>query len=573
MGKPWTLVWGIMWPFAKRISLILAFSAGSLFSQTNEVAAKLAFYDATTQKVIGHKKEAIALYERVIQLDPKNAAAFHAVADLWSEMGRPQQALSYSEQAWKLQPENRWFGALLAELYGKLGRPHDAIRVYRAMLERAPYDTDLRFSLIEALDQSGDVKGAIREVRSVQAYDLPEDFAPETEVLIYRHHLTGKKLTKALLASYKYYPNNVHAAFALGEIYREYGQVELAWEWFTVVESLEPNHPRVHLYLAQLAQESGKPGDAMTYLRKAFENPKADTENKFRILGMLLSRTDQFPLWRSEARQLAKILESSHPEDPRAATILGDLALQTNEFDAALKHYQKAIQEGNGNFQLWEQVLRLEASLAKWEELSRDGKKATELFPTHPLPFLYLGNAYFQLQAYRDAESAYREGKDLLFASDRGLEQKFLTSMAQLYHYMENHRMSDSCFEAALDIDPKDALSMNNYAYFLWLRGENLEKALSMAEFATKTFPFNPHYQDTKAVILGKLGRMDEALQVMQTAIVAGGDKYPEILENYGDLLHQGGRQEDAILQWKKALEAAGGTSEILEKKIQTGRP
>lgn len=562
-----------MWPSVKLTAAFFIFSLGALVGQPTEVSAKLAFYDATTQKVIGHKKEAIALYEKVIQLDPKNAAAYHAIADLWSEMGRPQQALPYAEQAWKFQPENRWFGALLAELYGKLARPEDAIRVYSAMIDRAPYDNDLRFSLIEAMDQAGDVKGALRELRGIKDYDLPPDFAQETEVLILKHHFTGKKLAKALLASFKYYPQNAHASFALGEMYREQGQLALAWEWFTVTESLEPTHPRVHLYLAQLAQETGKPGEAMVFLRKAFENPKADTENKFRILGMLLSRTEQFPLWRNEARQLAKILEASHPEDPRAATILGDLALQTNEFEQALKYYQKAIKEGNGGFQLWEQVLRLEASLAQWEDLSRDGKKATELFPTHPLPFLYLGNALFQLKEYEQADLAYRSGKDLLFASDRGLEQKFLTSMAQLYHYMEKYQKSDACFEAALDIDPKDALAMNNYAYFLSLRNDQLEKALSMAEFATKTHPLNPHYQDTKGIVLGKMGRLEEALTALRIALQAGGDKYPEILENYGDLLYQSGQQEEALVQWKKALEVLNAPSETLERKIQTGRP
>lgn len=145
--------------------------------------------------------------------------------------------------------------------------------------------------------------------------------------------------------------------------------------------------------------------------------------------------------------------------------------------------------------------------------------------------------------------------------------------MAQLYHYMEKYQKSDACFEAALDIDPKDALAINNYAYFLALRNDQLEKALSMAEFATKTHPLNPHYQDTKGMVLGKMGRLEEALSTLRIALQAGGDRYPEILENYGDLLYQSGQQEEALMQWKKALEVLNAPSETLERKIQTGRP
>lgn len=567
-----TSVWVTMLRCAKICLLLLGLSL-PLSAQENEVMAKLTFYNATTQKILGNKREAITLFESVVNMMPENAAAHHALADLWAELGRPQQALSHSEQAFKLEPSNRWFGALLAELYEKSNRYQDAIKVYRTMLTYFPDDTDLRYSLIEALDQSGNYKAAIREIRSIPQYEVSVDFAMESEVIVYKNNLKGKKLIKALQESFKYYKGNSFAAYALGEVYRESGKPEEAFNWFKKAGELDPEHPRVHLQLAQISQDAGKQAEAMKYLRLAFENPYADTENKFRILSMMLTHSERYPEWREEAQKLAVILESMYPDDPRASTILGDLSLQMYAFEDALKHYRNAINDGSDVFQLWEQVLRLEASLGHWELLADDARKATELFPTHPIPYLYLGNSLYQQKQYKTAEEAYLNGHGLLFESDKKLEHKFLISMGQLYHYMGEYSRSDSAYEAALDIEPQDALAMNNYAYFLALRGEQLEKALSMADFATRIYPRNPHYLDTRSLVLSKMGRYEEALECIKKALEVGGNKFAEIIENYGDILYATGQAEAAMEEWKKAASMLNTPSESLNRKIETGKP
>src|SRR5690606_8691962 len=98
-------------------------------------------------------------------------------------------------------------------------------------------------------------------------------------------------------------------------------------------------------------------------------------------------------------------------------------------------------------------------------------------------------------------------------------------------------------------------------------------KALSMADFATRIYPRNPHYLDTRSLVLSKMGRYEEALECIKKALEVGGNKFAEIIENYGDILYAAGQAEAAMEEWKKAASMLNTPSESLNRKIETGKP
>ncbi|PIH00848.1 hypothetical protein CS542_03555 [Pedobacter sp. IW39] len=48
---------------------------------------------------------------------------------------------------------------------------------------------------------------------------------------------------------------------------------------------------------------------------------------------------------------------------------------------------------------------------------------------------------------------------------------------------------ADQAFEKAVGLDPQNFLIMNNYAYYLALRNENLDKAEALITIAAKALP------------------------------------------------------------------------------------
>ncbi len=89
-----------------------------------------------------------------------------------------------------------------------------------------------------------------------------------------------------------------------------------------------------------------------------------------------------------------------------------------------------------------------------------------------------------------------------------------------------------------------------------------------MAERVTELTDRNPTYMDTQAWILFKLGRLEEARQLMRQAVALDGQKSRELLLHYGDILHALGEQFMAETYWKKALDK-GYDKAVIEERMQ----
>ncbi|MBK7384433.1 MAG: hypothetical protein IPI81_14055, partial [Flavobacteriales bacterium] len=63
-------------------------------------------------------------------------------------------------------------------------------------------------------------------------------------------------------------------------------------------------------------------------------------------------------------------------------------------------------------------------------------------------------------------------------------------------------RQERQAYDKALARIPDDATTLNNYAYYLSVRGEQLEKAERMSKRSNELAPGQPSYQDTYAWVL-----------------------------------------------------------------------
>jgi predicted negative regulator of RcsB-dependent stress response len=118
-----------------------------------------------------------------------------------------------------------------------------------------------------------------------------------------------------------------------------------------------------------------------------------------------------------------------------------------------------------------------------------------------------------------------------------------------------------------LSINPDNALVLNNYAYYLALRKDKLDKAEKMIKKALDISPNSPNFIDTYAWVLYQQKKYKEAESVLRTII----DKKVSgiVLEHYGDILFKLNKIDQALEYWNKAKEA-GNNSDKLQKKIDT---
>lgn len=124
---------------------------------------------------------------------------------------------------------------------------------------------------------------------------------------------------------------------------------------------------------------------------------------------------------------------------------------------------------------------------------------------------------------------------------------------------------SNKVYEMARNLNPKDPLVNNNYAYSLATQGKDLEKALEMIEAALTSEPSMPSYLDTYAWIQFRMGNTETALEYVKKAIDNGGSS-AEIYDHLGDIYLKLDDKQKAMEAWEKALSIEPGNEKIIEK-------
>jgi tetratricopeptide (TPR) repeat protein len=265
------------------------------------------------------------------------------------------------------------------------------------------------------------------------------------------------------------------------------------------------------------------------------------------------------------ALELVELTIQSHPEEAKAYAVAGDLQTIVGKKELARGNYLKAVKLDDSHFKIWQQIVLLDAELAEADSLVIHSEKALELFPNQAVFWFYNGTGHLIEKNFSKAVKSLEYGKRLS-ASEPELVAQFNAQLGDGYNSMKDHKRSDEAYEAALAHDPDNEHVLNNYSYFLSLRGEQLPKAKAMAKRLVDKHPNNPTYLDTYAWVLYKMEDYNGALTYLERAIALSEDA--TIVEHYGDVLFKLGKREEAVMQWEKA-KLKGEASAFIDRKIK----
>src|SRR3569832_436224 len=157
-------------------------------------------------------------------------------------------------------------------------------------------------------------------------------------------------------------------------------------------------------------------------------------------------------------------------------------------------------------------------------------------YPDQPSTYFFNGFAKIQKKKYKEAIDVLNTGLKMV-VDNKELEEGFYTSLGDAYNELKKYAESDESYDKALEINPKSANTLNNYAYYLSLRGEKLDKAEQMSKQSNELQPKQSSYEDTYGWIMYKMGKFNEAKTWIEKALADGSDKSAAVLEHYGDIL------------------------------------
>ena len=186
--------------------------------------------------------------------------------------------------------------------------------------------------------------------------------------------------------------------------------------------------------------------------------------------------------------------------------------------------------------------------------------------------YFYKGLSAYMLDNVEESIETYVQGLER--RSEDSAPEMVSAVYAQLGGIYYDLDMMSECMQAydsALVYNDANMNALNNYAYYLAVAGEELERALDMSYRTIVAQPDDITCLDTYMWVLFKLERYEEARAYAEKLLSLLDTASPDVYHHCGDVYAKCGDIEKAVLYWTKAQEA-GDYSVILEKKIKSRR-
>ena len=520
----------------------------------NELKIKSYFIDGCREKIKGNIETAENLFKECLKLDPANAAVNYELGNIYRFSGLNDEALKCSKIAALADAKNEWFNLLYIECLHNKRMYNEAISRYESLINVYPYRADFLQGLATECVYAG------KNEKALQAYARMEQSIGVNENISLRKIKLYKQLKKwneaeaELKKLIKTDPKEVRYFSYLAELYQEQGRFQKAMDTYLEVLKTDSANPYIHLALADFYRQQKKDDQFFKELKLAFVSADLDIDNKIKILISYYTITEQQSKYLEQAYELCKLLVESNPNEPKAHSVYADFLFRDNKLKEARTELLKVLEFDKSKFAIWNELLKCESDLNENDSLVKHSTEAMDLFPNQPIPYFLNGVAYMRLKQYKKAIQPLKEGKQLVY-EDFGMLSQFYANLGEAYNALQEYEKSDKEFEEAVQLSPDNAYILNNYAYYLSLRKEKLEKAEKLSKHSLEINPTSVSFMDTFGWILFQQGKYTEAKTYFEKALDKGGNTRAAIVEHYGDVLSKLNQPELSVENCKKYKE------------------
>jgi tetratricopeptide (TPR) repeat protein len=508
---------------------------------------------------------AVVAFEKCLKMDPRLVAGYLMLSNCYREMNDRTRALAYAQNGYRIDPGNLDMYQCYYDLLMRARNYTQAAELINVRLGQPLSDRDairLRKDLAKLYEYQGNYELAAGEFDKLEAqFGYTSTYAKER----LRLYEQGGNQEKALLEAKKLadnYPNNYRYVKVLARMYGEMGEHGASKAAYQRVLLLKSNHGPALLALGQVMIRLGEIPAGVETLAVAMAHPgiaateKLETLKELQINGLTVD----------VLTPLATILAQTYSTDGEVNAWLATIYWAAGDETLWVSYLERAREADPSNFQYLTDLLQAYSKTKEYKKLRDLSAGAAELYPTQTRFYAYAAEAFTALGDYENALMMLETG--LVYVVTQTSEELGMKLLqADIYDRMGQGDKARDIYEWLLTKHEGHLTLLNNYAYFLANRGQDLDKALGMAIRVIKLHPGDPSYMDTYAWVLFKKGAYTESAQWLTKALDLDGDN-PDILEHYGDCLYFMGDTLQAVAYWQKAQDA-GATHERLNRKIR----
>mgnify|MGYP002624156560 CR=1 FL=1 len=542
------------------------------------------FLDAMVERQKGNSDAAFDLLRHCLDINPDAAEAYYYLAQYYSALKDNDTSLEYIRKASTLAPLNETYLETLAQVYVRQQNYEGAITAIERIYDRNKDREDLLEMLFQLYQQVEDYPHAISVLERLENIDGKSERLSVAKSEVYSRMNDSKSAIAEMAELARQYPNDLNYLALYGESLMMNGQQKKALEIYDRILREEPDNNRVLMSLRTYYQAMEKQDVADSLTIRVLLGKNTSQEEKVYLIRQVIGANERSGGDSTAVLRLFRQVMSVDTADVDIALLCAtymDLKKMPADSIKPVLNHVLALAPDNSS-------ARLHLVGYAWAEDDKDRvielcQTARQYNPDDMAFYYYQGIAYYQRDSLDQALSTFQNGVSVINEeSNPNIVSDFYEVMGEILHKKDRVAEAFAAYDSCLQWKPDNCPCLNNYAYYLSLQNEQLDRAELMSLKTIKAEPKNATYLDTYAWILFMQQRytesriyIDQALQNLDSVTV-GGDSIGNsaIYEHAGDIYWHCSNPEKALVFWQDALKGDSENKVLIRKvKLKKGIP
>ena len=558
------------------------------------------FLEAMRQQNAGNYDAAFDLLSHSLSINPQAAEAWYYMSMYLSELEKDSLARICLERASALNPDNDFYQERLGQYFLSVRDYAQAKDVYEQLASNKRSRTDVLQILLQLYQQDKDYRGMLRAINRIEDIEGRREEITLSKMRVYEMMGDKKAAWRELKSLSDEHPSDVNYRVMMGNWLMQNDKQKEAHKLFTTALREEPENAYAQSSMYDYYRATGQDSLARQIMRDIILSPKASSENKSVMMRQAIQENEEAHGDSTEILRMFDEMLIVNPKDSDMAEMkVAYMSLKEMPEDSINVAIRKLLTIAPENVGARTQLLGSYLRKMDWDGVIGICHDGTLYNPDEMVFYYYEGLAYYQQEKRTEALETFQRGVSQINAQSKpDIVADFYYFMGDILHQKERDKEAFAAYDSCLQWKPDHLSCLNNYAYFLAVRGEDLERAEQMSYKTVKAEPKNTNNLDTYAWILFRQERyaeakiyIDQALTIelakpdtVATDTVAVDsidvdnieeetDDNPQpsavVLEHGGDIYAMTGDIERAIELWQQALLYTEDREDILMQKIQ----
>lgn len=505
------------------------------------------------------------LYNHCLQIDSCSAEALYQLGRIHFYLRQDSAGLEYLHKAVDIDPDNTYYIEPLAAILLRQGCEEDALPLLEQISKLQSKRSDVLSHLAALYARTERFEDAINAYNRLEVLEGKMMQLSNEKFALYMQMGDSVKAFAELQSLCDEYPADLSFRIDMGYRYLQLGDYDRAMEIYDDVRKIDPKNMPLQMAMLDYYLMQGMDSLYNATRDSILFSPTTDTDKRVVLIQQMVQRMPadstgtEYVVDRFE-----RVLQLDSINVQLLTLYAAFLEYRNKPNEAICDVMSRILSVEPDNEMATQWLLGYYAGRRDFDSLEEICRRGINYHPKELIYSYFLAMLLSDRDHHEEALEVVDKGLRLRSEETRlALVSETFTVKGDILYDMGKHKEAFLEFDSALVYNRDNILCLNNYAYYLSLRNEDLDKAEEMSYRTIKAEPENKVYLDTYAWILFMQEKYPEAQENMDKVVPRDSsehffmkDEYTSsaILEHAADIAWMNGDTERAVYLWRIAV-------------------